>query len=389
LLFSIDAGDPGNPKFLDTLDWGAKAYPPPFTEFCNGMYAKDGYVYMTSRYQGIIIIDATNPVKLKRVDTVAAPEITIPPQDLRGWDHFMAMSDNYFLYLYDISSPLAPKYLYRYDGFQSPSSAGFVRPAYCVNNDTIFIMETTAGSKDTLRMKKIHTDGSISFLKNVNIVGYYTAVEVSGTYIYASRTGHVDDNYWNSLRIYSIGESFSPVFISGIKFIDPFARIQAVGNYIYCFTSVGGGFVIVDVHNPDKPEIAAEYRNSRLNRTRHMVILGDYVYFNSDENGLNVVRVDIPTNVENTPAHSSLSLSPAYPNPFTGSTNITYSLPSQEYITLEAYDMLGRKVQTLYSGIREPGNHAARFSANGLAAGMYRCILRSGSGMRSATLVVR
>jgi hypothetical protein len=38
--------------------------------------------------------------------------------------------------------------------------------------------------------------------------------------------------------------------------------------------------------------------------------------------------------------------------------------------------------------MQEPGSHSAHFNAAGLAAGMYRVVLRSGEGMRSQMVVV-
>ena len=46
-----------------------------------------------------------------------------------------------------------------------------------------------------------------------------------------------------------------------------------------------------------------------------------------------------------------------YPNPFNPATRISYSLPQNSYVKLEIFDMLGRKVITLYNGMQLAGNH--------------------------------
>ncbi len=46
-----------------------------------------------------------------------------------------------------------------------------------------------------------------------------------------------------------------------------------------------------------------------------------------------------------------------YPNPFNPSTRIDYALPENSYVRLEIFDMLGRKVITLYDGMQMAGNH--------------------------------
>ncbi len=86
---------------------------------------------------------------------------------------------------------------------------------------------------------------------------------------------------------------------------------------------------------------------------------------------------------------SSLSLSPAYPNPVTSTATIEYALPARQYVTLELYNALGQKVQSLYSGVQEPGAHTAQMDAAGLPTGLYRCVLRSGDGAVTRAVAVR
>ncbi len=46
-----------------------------------------------------------------------------------------------------------------------------------------------------------------------------------------------------------------------------------------------------------------------------------------------------------------------YPNPFNPATRISYTLPENNYVRLEIFDMLGRKIITLYDGMQMAGNH--------------------------------
>jgi PKD repeat protein len=64
----------------------------------------------------------------------------------------------------------------------------------------------------------------------------------------------------------------------------------------------------------------------------------------------------------------------AAPNPFAGNTKINYELPSNANVTLEVYDMIGRKVSTIASSAyQESGVHTYDFSAgdNQNASGVY------------------
>lgn len=69
-------------------------------------------------------------------------------------------------------------------------------------------------------------------------------------------------------------------------------------------------------------------------------------------------------------------LSQNYPNPFNGETNISFTLPQASVIDLCVYDLIGRKVATVFSGHAEAGNTEIRWdarTANGreLPSGVY------------------
>ncbi len=60
-----------------------------------------------------------------------------------------------------------------------------------------------------------------------------------------------------------------------------------------------------------------------------------------------------------------------YPNPFDATTNITFELPVSMKVTLEVYDLLGRKVDTLVDGEELNGKQTIQW--NGQGAGAYIC----------------
>jgi hypothetical protein len=68
---------------------------------------------------------------------------------------------------------------------------------------------------------------------------------------------------------------------------------------------------------------------------------------------------------------TKIELGENYPNPFNPSTQIDYVIPSKMQITLKVYDVLGREVATLFSGMREAGSYTTTFSADHFASGMY------------------
>jgi hypothetical protein len=82
---------------------------------------------------------------------------------------------------------------------------------------------------------------------------------------------------------------------------------------------------------------------------------------------------DLPTKVE---------LRQNYPNPFNPSTTIAYGLPQTGKVTLEVFDILGRRVATLLNGENKTaGRHTVNFNASNLASGMYIYRLQAGNSV--------
>ena len=60
-----------------------------------------------------------------------------------------------------------------------------------------------------------------------------------------------------------------------------------------------------------------------------------------------------------------------YPNPFNPTTNIEYSVPSTEYVSLKVFDILGREVAALVNEQKSAGNYKVNFNASNLSSGVY------------------
>ncbi len=82
-----------------------------------------------------------------------------------------------------------------------------------------------------------------------------------------------------------------------------------------------------------------------------------------------------------------LELYPNYPNPFRGSTTITFGLPQAMRATLVVYNLLGQRVATLVDGQLPAGRYQIVFDASALPAGLYQYRLETPYGNQSRTLM--
>ncbi|HWP83393.1 MAG TPA: S8 family serine peptidase [Bacteroidota bacterium] len=65
------------------------------------------------------------------------------------------------------------------------------------------------------------------------------------------------------------------------------------------------------------------------------------------------------------------SLDQNYPNPFNPETRITFGLPSDGFVMLKVFDMLGRELAVLARGQRTAGYHSVRFDGKSFPTGVY------------------
>ena len=86
-----------------------------------------------------------------------------------------------------------------------------------------------------------------------------------------------------------------------------------------------------------------------------------------------------PTSVEDLSLDlpKQLELGQNYPNPFNPSTQIVYALPVASHVSIDVFDVTGRKIATIVDGFRNAGHHSISFNGSSLASGIYLYRIRS------------
>lgn len=77
-----------------------------------------------------------------------------------------------------------------------------------------------------------------------------------------------------------------------------------------------------------------------------------------------------------------------YPNPFNPVTTIPFSLPMEERVHIEVFDILGRRVQTLTNDTWAAGSHTVTFDGTRLASGVYIIRMRAGSATETSKMTL-
>jgi len=82
------------------------------------------------------------------------------------------------------------------------------------------------------------------------------------------------------------------------------------------------------------------------------------------------------------------SLEQNYPNPFNPTTTISYSIPSDNFVTIRLYDVLGNEVITLVNEQKQAGKYEMLFNASNIASGVYYYQINSGTFTQTRKLML-
>ena len=95
--------------------------------------------------------------------------------------------------------------------------------------------------------------------------------------------------------------------------------------------------------------------------------------FNNDTTSSfsNYSTSSVITSVNNTSVVKEYALYQNYPNPFNPATNIRYQIPEAGLVTIDIYNILGKKVKTLLGKYQDAGRYTIRFDASGFPSGIY------------------
>jgi hypothetical protein len=96
-----------------------------------------------------------------------------------------------------------------------------------------------------------------------------------------------------------------------------------------------------------------------------------------------------PTSVNsNLQQPSIFALRQNYPNPFNPSTSISYSVPTQSYVIVAIFDLLGREVRRLVQDVKQPSEYSVTWDASNVPSGVYFYRLVAGGFVETKKMVL-
>ncbi|MCP4584222.1 MAG: T9SS type A sorting domain-containing protein [candidate division Zixibacteria bacterium] len=163
-------------------------------------------------------------------------------------------------------------------------------------------------------------------------------------------------------------------------------RVDEDGNQVWdtspaYMCSYLGGKVHLDAEINSHGQVIAAWEDKRIDSSADIYLqninpdgsLGEY------STSIDELTVGLP---------GDFTLMNAYPNPFNASTTIGYNLGLAAKVTIEIYDLLGRRVATLIDESRPAGYHQVTWNAADMVSGVYFYKIKADDESRTEKLML-
>lgn len=96
-----------------------------------------------------------------------------------------------------------------------------------------------------------------------------------------------------------------------------------------------------------------------------------------------------PTSIASTGAATGFSLAGPFPNPATGTTNLSFSLGAKSRVSLRILNAVGQQMAVVVEDELSAGEYTIPFNTIKLASGVYRVVLQTDQGSNAVPLTVK
>ncbi|MBN8568101.1 MAG: T9SS type A sorting domain-containing protein [Ignavibacteria bacterium] len=226
-------------------------------------------------------------------------------------------------------------------------------------------------------------------------IGTFISTNVNSPFDILFRTNDIlvsNSSGNNDVTKYNLDGSFNSVFItnSTLGFAQGIQKLPN-GNITVCaFNGTGTGLQIYDsagVYINTLTGVTGNRGSWRLPSGNFLVTNGGGIHEINGTTGTLIRTISASANfqffglydpdllvgvtpVQNTIA-SEYKLYNNYPNPFNPETNIRYSIPKKDFVSIKIYNSIGKEVSSYVNKIQEAGVYEIKFNANNLTSGVY------------------
>ena len=124
---------------------------------------------------------------------------------------------------------------------------------------------------------------------------------------------------------------------------------------------------------------ALEAVSGLVNSTRRQIVVNKIIE--------HFMNLDVEQ-FETKPVPADFKLTRLHPNPFNASTSIQVEVPGLQEFSVEVFDLSGRLVELIHSGVSNPGQRTFSWNGDGLPAGVYMVQLAWQGGVETQKAVL-
>jgi len=159
-------------------------------------------------------------------------------------------------------------------------------------------------------------------------------------------------------------------------------HVSATGTEISDISEYHGGYTLAGLGSGNYDILFSHpsYRDTIVTGTA--TAIGSYTYLD--------MELKLETDIDQTDdlIPKAYALNQNSPNPFNASTSISYNLPVPTDVTIEIYDLLGRKIETIKNGIQPAGHYQVIWDAGNRSSGVYFYKLQAGNFTEVKTMTL-
>jgi len=372
----------------------------------------DGMAYMAARYDGVRILDVSDPGKIVehghwsvthardvkvvgdyayvaaeqdgfRVLDVSDPDAPfevghVPMLYANG---LVVRGDNVYVsdrvtgvVTVDISDPTDPIQIGQYDTYGDNLYDIAIRDSY------LFL----AYGFDGIRILRVNNPASPLLISTLDTEGFSQGIAVQGDLVAVADGA-------DGIRMLHVADPASPIELGRYDTKGTAAAVDLQGDHLYV-ASYPYGVIVLDIADPTAPVWAGIFDTAGM--AQAVVARQNMVYLVDMEDGLWILDHDQATSVDDGVVPSSLLRLSAYPNPFNPQTRFSFTLPAPGFVELAIYTPAGRRVSRPFGEVLPAGAHAVTWrglddDGRPLPSGVYLARLKSGgiAALRKIALI--
>tara|TARA_Y100000741_G_C17981940_1_gene448319 strand:- start:253 stop:621 length:369 start_codon:yes stop_codon:yes gene_type:complete len=116
--------------------------------------------------------------------------------------------------------------------------------------------------------------------------------------------------------------------------------------------------------------------------------LFSFININDAEFNYEQILIENLSIIEDVTLPNTVTLHPAYPNPFNPISNINYSVDVEQKINISIFDLNGKLIHTLVNDYHSPGKYIRNFSGNNLSSGVYFISLNNNNRFQTQKIIL-